>query len=390
MSKHIVTNYTFDPAAKTVTFTDYGSIAARRVLMITNITAKTRIFQFGVTGRSGTAATNVLTLDFDTSAMSASDELQIFYDSDTADQHGREVASPATHSPALNFPLGTVRTQHAGHSVPGWTSTDTSGNQVDVVPAQYVADWTSVRLSLTGTWTGTVFWYVSEDGKTWFNLNLDNIAGQSQAETSQASTNNAFAGSLWGFPYFKVTAAITVGSVAVGLGYSTATYAPQALAATTVGAAADGAATRTVNPVRIAGDDGSLVRTLRTDTAGLLLIKQAVGSGNAASTSRTVTTAGTNAASVKASGATLYGVHFINDTASAAYLKIYGKASAPTVGTDVPLRVVKLEANTSKSITYTSMGVAVGTGLAIAVTGSLADTDTSAAPAGINVTLDYA
>ncbi len=75
-----VTNYTFNKAAKTVTFTDYASIVLEKVLIITNVTSNVIIYNFADPLKGGTAATNVLTLTYDTTAMADTDRLQIFYD----------------------------------------------------------------------------------------------------------------------------------------------------------------------------------------------------------------------------------------------------------------------------------------------------------------------
>jgi len=83
-----ITNYTFNAIAKTVTFTDYTTIRLDSVLIITNVTDNLPIYNFtqGVQlpeypdGLGGTVSGNVLTLHYDTSAMSDGDSLQIFYD----------------------------------------------------------------------------------------------------------------------------------------------------------------------------------------------------------------------------------------------------------------------------------------------------------------------
>lgn len=77
--KVLVSNYTFNKTAKTVTFTDYGSIVLDNVLLITNVTDNIIIYNFASSGKGGTVATNVLTLDYDTTAMDNTDDLQIFY-----------------------------------------------------------------------------------------------------------------------------------------------------------------------------------------------------------------------------------------------------------------------------------------------------------------------
>lgn len=83
--KTLVRSYSFNKTAKTVTFSGYTSISLENVLLITNVNTNTIIYNFAASGKGGTVATNVLTLDYDTSSMSDSDTLQIFYDDDRPD-----------------------------------------------------------------------------------------------------------------------------------------------------------------------------------------------------------------------------------------------------------------------------------------------------------------
>lgn len=97
--KILVKNYTFNKTAKTVTFTDYNPIVIERVLVITNVTSNVIIYNFADPTLGGTAATNVLTLSYDTSAMANTDKLQIFYDNELSSQSvSGDVASSATDS----------------------------------------------------------------------------------------------------------------------------------------------------------------------------------------------------------------------------------------------------------------------------------------------------
>lgn len=75
-----VTNYSFDSAAKTVTFTDYTTIRLDSLLLITNVTDNVIVYNFADPLLGGTVSGNVLTLTYDTSAMDNADKLQIFYD----------------------------------------------------------------------------------------------------------------------------------------------------------------------------------------------------------------------------------------------------------------------------------------------------------------------
>lgn len=84
--KIIVDNYTFDASAKTISFDDYAAIDLDNVLLITNVTSNVIIYQFNKPSKNGTVATNVLTLNYDTTAMADGDNLQIFYDDPKASQ----------------------------------------------------------------------------------------------------------------------------------------------------------------------------------------------------------------------------------------------------------------------------------------------------------------
>lgn len=82
--KILVPNYTFDASAKTITFTDYVAITLENILLVTNVTDNVIIYNFADQG--GTVASNILTLDYDTTSMSDSDDLQIWYDDPNATQ----------------------------------------------------------------------------------------------------------------------------------------------------------------------------------------------------------------------------------------------------------------------------------------------------------------
>lgn len=99
--------------------------------------------------------------------------------------------------------------------------------------------------------------------------------------------------------------------------------------------------------------------------------------------------ASTNATSVKASAGRLVDVRGLNNVASVRYLKFYNKASAPTVGTDVPVLTYALRASDVFSIDLNSFGHLFTTGIAYAITGAAADADTTAIAAndilGMNI-----
>ncbi|HEV3023924.1 MAG TPA: hypothetical protein VGX76_15720, partial [Pirellulales bacterium] len=96
----------------------------------------------------------------------------------------------------------------------------------------------------------------------------------------------------------------------------------------------------------------------------------------------------TNATSVNGSACTLWEIVAVNVSTSAmAYLKIYDKASAPAVGTDTPVYVLPLPYAASASgggggasKTF-PVGLKLANGLAYAITGGMANSDTTAVAA---------
>jgi hypothetical protein len=78
--KILVENYTFNAGTRQITLTDYTSVNLESFLLITNVTDNIIIYNFADPAKGGTVSTNVLTLDYDTTAMSNGDTLQIFID----------------------------------------------------------------------------------------------------------------------------------------------------------------------------------------------------------------------------------------------------------------------------------------------------------------------
>jgi hypothetical protein len=111
-----------------------------------------------------------------------------------------------------------------------------------------------------------------------------------------------------------------------------------------------------------------------------------------ATAAKLVSAATTNATSLKATAGQLYSAHATNNSASWRYLKFYNKASAPTVGTDVPVLVFGLPPTSSIPCALPAdLGVSFTTGIAYAITGGIADADTAAIGAAeVALALNYA
>jgi len=102
-----------------------------------------------------------------------------------------------------------------------------------------------------------------------------------------------------------------------------------------------------------------------------------------------ISAATTNATSVTAVPTALLGITAQNATAALRYLKLYDKAAAPVVGTDVPVETIALQPNSTFRAAY-PRGLAFLAGLACALTAGQADTDATAVAAGdVLVDLEY-
>lgn len=112
--------------------------------------------------------------------------------------------------------------------------------------------------------------------------------------------------------------------------------------------------------------------------------------GAARAHARLVSAATTNATSVKTAAGALASLYALNTNAAVRYLKIYDKASAPTVGTDAPVLTMALPASSGTPLNLGDNGLALANGLAFALTANATDADATAIGAGdVILTLLY-
>ena len=104
-----------------------------------------------------------------------------------------------------------------------------------------------------------------------------------------------------------------------------------------------------------------------------------------------IATNSTNATSVKTSAGTINALHVSNTNSGASYyLKIVNKASAPTVGTDVPVFTFLIPPAGLRTIDCGASGIRLSTGIAYCITLNPADNDTTVIPANeVIVNLSY-
>lgn len=101
------------------------------------------------------------------------------------------------------------------------------------------------------------------------------------------------------------------------------------------------------------------------------------------------TAASTNLTAVRNAACYLMEIVFSNPTATPAFAKLYNKATAPVVATDVPLMTVPVPANSCVPINFGQVGKRFAAGIGLAVTGAIAATDATAAVAGIQISATY-
>jgi hypothetical protein len=82
--KKLVTDYTFNAASKTITLNGFTSIDLEGLLLVTNVSTNQIIYNFADPALGATVSSNVLTLAYNTTTMSNTDALQIFYDDATS------------------------------------------------------------------------------------------------------------------------------------------------------------------------------------------------------------------------------------------------------------------------------------------------------------------
>lgn len=97
-----------------------------------------------------------------------------------------------------------------------------------------------------------------------------------------------------------------------------------------------------------------------------------------------ISAATTNSTLIKSSTGNLYFLSVSNVNAAVRYLKVYNKATAPTVGTDTPIFTFLIPGNTAgagSNLCIPTIGINFSLGLGIGITTGVADSDTGAVAA---------
>lgn len=136
----------------------------------------------------------------------------------------------------------------------------------------------------------------------------------------------------------------------------------------------------------------SLPVVIASDQSTLPVVSKPATSGGITTTFRLNAAGSTNDTLIKGSAGNVYALYMHNNAATARSVKLYNKATQPTVGTDTPVATYRLAAT---SVTQPSFGGTIGVsfslGIGIGITLNSGDSDTTAVTAGdVYVDLSYA
>ena len=223
-------------------------------------------------------------------------------------------------------------------------------------PAFNVSEYRTLTADVSGTFVGTLQVQTSINGTTWRNItgstSVLNLITGAYLTSGNITPAGLYAIDVSSFQYVRlITTAFTSGTIVIET--------------TTV-------TTGNLNPT---GNSGTVAGTVTANQGTL-------ASGTAISV---VSAATTNASIQKNTAGNLFEITASNPTATPAYLKLYNKTTAPTVGTDVPIMTVPVPANSFVSYVPGGQGKRFTTGIALALTGAITATDTTAAVAGVQI-----
>jgi len=159
MAKKLIHKYTFTPATRTLVLD--GMYNLNRFLLISNLTTNETIFTFNdnVNGLSShsissTSETTTIVLDFDTTAMNASDDIQIFVEDDASTFRPEEAFVDPVHKFRVSNPENLIDTDFEyGLQSSKWETLELSNN----VPSFYGknGDYTLLGINIVRATSGS-------------------------------------------------------------------------------------------------------------------------------------------------------------------------------------------------------------------------------------------
>lgn len=241
-------------------------------------------------------------------------------------------------------------------------------NTTSVIVAA-VSNAASVTVTVKGTYTAVLIFEATDDGgTTWYAIVGARTDGSSSEITTAtiSSTIRGWKFDVSAFQYFRVRCtSFTSGSV-------TTNVYPTSMPTSSVAVLGQN------NQIASAGTVSLIQNALPSGTNTLGSV---IATGRATGGSTTyllISAASTNSTLISTGSHTLYAINAYNNGATAAYVKIYNKSTAPAIGTDTPIKVVMLPAGGGSNIVLPPQGDVVVSGLGIGITGGAANSDTTA------------
>jgi hypothetical protein len=289
------------------------------------------------------------------------------------------IAATVTTAGQDNTASGSITTQNL---VPAGVATPGSAVAISTTSLS------TLGIQVTGVYTGALSVQATIDGSTWVTIgSIVNSGTNAVSATIPSASTAIYQVDVSGYSQARVTGlAAMTGTATVTLRASdsptlVAIDAPLPAGANTIGSVrvTDGTTMAKVQPASTSPV---------TADAGLTVSL----SPNLAATPYALSAAATtNATSVKASAGTLFSIICSNTAAATNYLKLYNKASAPTVGTDVPVLTIAIPTNGTIALELGTLGYRFAAGIAFATTVNAVDSDTTvlAAANTMKIALSY-
>ena len=143
MARKLIYNYTFTPSTNTIVLSGY--VSPKRLLLITNLTSNTPIYNFavptlGTTSVNYNSATDKTTivLVYNCSSMKATDSLQIYTEQDYVSTYPTEVAYDPVNKPRVSSPQALIDTDFEyGTQISKWENLSLINNRPFQYPTTY-------------------------------------------------------------------------------------------------------------------------------------------------------------------------------------------------------------------------------------------------------------
>ena len=202
-------DYVFDAPGQTIEFLGEG-FDISRLKLITNTLTNEIIYNFAdATAGNGGVSGNLLSLLYDTTAMSATDPIQVVIDVPEDDGEFTRVGGLDPNGYLMGLCVNP-----RGHIVPSDQEVVTRNlDRVGSLAFVETTGYNSVVVQLTGTWAGTQSFEVSNDGSAWSSVAGWIVAGAASPVTSVTASGH------WVFPcagrFFRVRFSAYTSGIAV-------------------------------------------------------------------------------------------------------------------------------------------------------------------------------